>query len=309
MILFAQDKSDTTITDSSIIISTTKENGKKAISEILKNKNSKSLRFYYESEILEEQRYFDTTGREIGIWKYFNKQGKLLLEINHDAGKWNVTEKSSYPYKDLLDRTKKKGDEILKKWYGESFFKKYLRWNLGSSHIYDDAYDLQEEWTASTLIKPTRFLLRYDIVYDSSHIYNGIIEFEINKDGKFNLDAENSFQGLEIPSATFFNLSHKEALNKAEDMGLNETDSTRAAVYFFWERKKDTSQKIENGNFRLYVGEIRSIDNSKSKASAGGYTTFHYNFYVFNPWTGAFIEKRKMKQYKGYGTSELIPEE
>ncbi|HMK27657.1 MAG TPA: hypothetical protein VK483_16615 [Chitinophagaceae bacterium] len=310
----AQEKTDTIKTDSSIIITRTREAGGTSIHEYYTDKNIVKYKFYSRRQTLEEQGYYDTSGNVVGIWKQYDEKGTLLRQEDYNKRSWIVFDKKLYPYKGLMDGMKIKGDEILKKWYGKQFFEKHIKWSMSGSYMYDDNDDLQENWTEPTSVKPTKFLLRYDIVYDKLHIYEEMIEFEINSEGNFIIESNGDIKGFEKPGIPVYKLSIKEAIQKAKAEGMKETDSIKPEAFLFWEPAQTEKPAVQNGSFKFYITEF--INNEKTDFSKPGHylITNHYNVYIFSPWTGKFLEKRKMKiinRWEGShgGSSGLIAEE
>ena len=122
--LNAQEKTDTIKTDSSMTITREREWGGTSIHQYYIGKNIVKYKFYSRHKILEKQGYYDTSGNLTGIWKQYDEKGSLLREEDYDKRSWLMFDRKLYPYKNLMDRMKLKGDEILKKWYGEQFFEK-----------------------------------------------------------------------------------------------------------------------------------------------------------------------------------------
>jgi hypothetical protein len=81
----------------------------------------------------------------------------------------------------------------------------------------------------------------------------------------------------------------------------------------FWDYDKEKKVNQFNGQFKFYV--IIKVNSIKDIGPEGRYSIVDkFDVYVFNPWTGDFIEKKKMKtfreweKYSGSG-SELLPDE
>lgn len=78
-----------------------------------------------------------------------------------------------------------------------------------------------------------------------------------------------------------------------------------------WESFK--KPEFYNGEFKYYisefVNEVKNLnENGRSRIE------YKYNVYYFNPWTGDFLGKKKMKRVKEWEknsgfTTDLIPDE
>ena len=91
----------------------------------------------------------------------------------------------------------------------------------------------------------------------------------------------------------FYKLSIKHALIKAETLGLEKGDDIITSTSYKWERDKDPVSCIFNGNVRLIISQSRKSDFKTlgDVIFLTGYT----NIWVFDPWSGDFIEKRKIE--------------
>jgi hypothetical protein len=107
-----------------------------------------------------------------------------------------------------------------------------------------------------------------------------------------------------------FNIDTIVAKNIAKQNGLMESDSSKITSFLRWENFQQ--QTFYNGQFRYYITEYTGKTPYYAGSNRDG-MTYRYNVYVFNPWTGEFIEKRKMKIMseweQGHGSSSgLIPD-
>lgn len=299
-------------TDTSIIETVIqKESNTCTVFNKLKNGNKTYYSEYYlDTKSIKEQGVFFEE-RSSGIWKEYSKEGKLQRDINHDKGVINYFDKMIYPYYDLQNKMKTYADKLVSKMYGNDFLNKNTVWSIDGSYIYND--NESGNWTDKLINKPTKFLFRYNIKLDEEHKYNDLIEFELDDKANFLPDASEEIYGFEdVPDKLkgSFRLNYSDALQKARSLGLTENDSTKAFAYFHWESFKRLN--IINGQFRFYLAIITNtietlIPNGRSSRVR------KYDVYSFNPWTGDFIEKKKMKsvysweQMSGSGTG-LIPD-
>lgn len=262
----------------------------------LKNTNKVYYtKLYYDTRNLKEQGIF-VGGSEAGKWREFFQDGKLKREIDYDNGGGVITyfDKSAFPFLELQSKYKKKGDSIIKKIYGEEFLTRHVAWNMSRSYIYNN--DESGNWRDEFKEKPTRFLLRYNVILDNK-MYDDLIEFEINEKGQF-IPGENEdiygFEQLSKNSPKLFIITDAKAIELAKQKGLTETDSTKAVMFLSWKNFKPNY--IYNGKFRFYV-IIRTASLHDSRPGGWSGRIDEFDAYVFNPWTTEFIEKKKMNRW------------
>lgn len=242
---------------------------------------------YFDSKKLKEQGVF-VDGNSVGIWKEFAQTGKLIREIDHDKGIITFFDKKAFPFLELQNLYKLKGDSIIKAIYSQDFFDKHVIWSLGSSYIYNN--DESGNWTDEFKKRPTKFLLLYNIKLDGKN-YDDLIEFEINSKGQFIPNEYEDIYGFEqLPknSPKTFKLNQQRAIELARQKGLQENDSTKAESFLHWENSKSNS--IYNGKLRFYV-LIKTNSIKDIKQGGRSSITDKFDVYVFNPWTSEFIEK------------------
>jgi hypothetical protein len=252
--------------------------------------------FYYDTKKLKEEGMFigDTA---VGIWKEFSQNGNLIREIHLDKGIITYFDKKAFPFLELQNSYKLKGDSIIKKIYSQEFFNTHVVWSLLSSSVYND--EESGDWTDEFKKRPTKFLLRYNIKFDGK-IYDDIIEFEINSKGQFipnQYEDIYGFEQLSKDSPKTFKLKQSNAIELAKRMGLQETDSAKAEGLLHWESFK--SKSIYNGRYRFYV-LIKTNSIKDIRPGGRSSVTDKFDVYVFNPWTSEFVEKRKMKAIRSW---------
>jgi hypothetical protein len=298
-------------TDSSIIETRTypEFNSIGIFNELKDKSKTYYTELYYDTKKLKEQGVF-VGGSAVGKWKEFFQDGKLKREIDYDKGLITYFDKAAFPFLELQNKYKLKGDSIVKKVYSKEFFEKHVSWSMGGSYIYNA--EESGNWTDEFKQKPTKFLLRYNILMDNQ-TYDDLIEFEIDEDGQIIPNEYEDVYGFEqLPknSPKFFNLTHTKAIELAKKRGLTETDTIKAEAFLYWENFK--SNNIYNGRFRFYVSiKTSSIKNIQPEARSSIMDKF--NIYVFNPWTGEFVEKKKMKSVRSWekvsgSSTGLIPD-
>jgi YD repeat-containing protein len=283
--------------------------------EYMKNRDLVKWTYYNEKNIIETKAQYDTTEHPIGVWYEYDENGELIRTEDYDNRTWTVYQKQLYPYKTYLDQIKFKADKIVIDAYGVDFFSKHTKWDFGQCAIYFKGGG-GGDWTEPISEKPISFLIRYDIVTDNGKLYDDLIEFQLNSKGElyFPFELPDDVKGFEkISSKSSFKLTEFEAIQKAKNLGLTETDTTKAEAFLFWDYFKDKKLTQFNGQFKFYV-IIKSNSIRDIRPQGRSEVIDKYDVYVFSPWTGDFLEKKKMKTVRGWeknsgSSTGLLPDE
>ncbi|MBO9561531.1 MAG: hypothetical protein J7621_02110 [Niastella sp.] len=263
------------------------------ITTFQKNKNIVLYEHYYsDTRKLMFTYALDTLGQQTGIENHYSEKGVWEYSINWDNGTWIAYDKKNYPFYSLQNKMKVKADSLISKMYGHSFLTKNAVWNVTGSYM-SNAKEV-ERWTDLIKKTPTSFMFRYDVKLDKGKRYDRLIEFEIDKDGNFIPNEDEFVFGFEdVPDSLrrSFKLSYEDAIAKAKSLGLTENDSAKAVGLLYWENFRKPI--IYNGRFRFYV-LLRTGTIDKDVPHGHSSRTIKYDVYSFNPWTGDFIEKKKM---------------
>ena len=151
-------------------------------------------------------------------------------------------------------------------------------------------------WTDAIKEKPERYELRYNIKYDTVHTLYSMVDIAFDSNGRYIFDDSSEIYGFEKrpnDTSNYFKLSYAQAIVKAQKRGLLENDTNKADVLLKWESFK--TKNLYDGRFLLYVVQLQKSERYGGKDY---YTQVNYfNVWVFNPWTGDFIEKKKMRNY------------
>ena len=303
--LFAQDKTTIIQTDSSVIKSVCKAGSYKIVEEKFKKDNRIFHTSYYEDTLtIENSRYTDTLGNFIGVQKIFDKKGKLIVTIDHNRLTWNA-DTDAYPNYPLLVRVKARADSILRIYFGKEFASTSMRWNIfGSCYFAGNSRspNFGISWTREDYpsYQPTLCHIVYDIVNENE--WRGQVRMLIDTAGNIQDDQltepgytlyNEGFRKFKDNEQPFYKLSIKHALIKAETLGLEKGDDIITSTSYKWERDKDPVSCIFNGNVRLIISQSRKSDFKTlgDVIFLTGYT----NIWVFDPWSGDFIEKRKIE--------------
>ncbi|UOG77410.1 hypothetical protein MTX78_24000 (plasmid) [Hymenobacter tibetensis] len=295
LLIQAQNPSSTQ-TDSSTIESKIYPGGRE-VKETVTKRDLVYYRFYRNNtpQVTSTATY-NKSGRSIGVSKEYDDDGKLLYSIDHDHGSWNVANKSAYPFYSVQQQMKRKADELIAATYGREFLKNHVIWSVDGSYIYNQAES--GNWSDSFSSKPTKFLFRYDVKLDKTHVYKELIQFELDQTGKFipnEFEAVSGFEKLAQVPAQGFNLSYKAAIEATKQKSGIRNQPLQG--FLKWESLKKPS--FYNGHFRFYVPiKTGSVENLNPKGRSS--VTDQFDVYSFNPWTGAFIEKKKMKAVRSW---------
>ena len=119
------------------------------------------------------------------------------------------------------------------------------------------------------------------------------------------------FEKIDKKQNQGFQLSFDNALRIAKQNGLVENDSTKAMSFLKWEGFNKPI--LYNGQFRFYV-IIKTKTVKDLNPNGRSNVTDKYDVYSFNPWTGQFLEKKKMKSIRSWeehsgSSSGLIPDD
>lgn len=251
-------------------------------------------------------------GRRLGIWKEYDREGNLLFTQNHDKHTCVVNPKM-FPYHSILEQMKQTADKMIIEAYGRQFMDKHIVFNF-DCYAYNKDEDYLGSWTEPMTSKPNSFLLRYEVRLhqsDEDFIELGIC---LDSNGKYIPSADDmsnnyGFEQVKTQNRNF-TIDKTKAIELAKKVGLTESDKTKINEFLFWESFK--KQKYFNGQFRYYITELTEIQEYKVSQNRQG-IVYRYTVYVFNPWTGQFVEKKKMKTIKEWeelsgSSTGLIPD-
>lgn len=266
----------------------------------LKNTNKTYYRqYFYDNNELQEERIFGEDGNHIGISKEYSKEGKLISEIDHDNGLWITVDKDEFKFYDLQNKIKAVADSLVSKMYGLSFLLNSVIWNIDGSYIYNDTES--GNWTDRFEEVPTKFLFSYDVKFDLNNRYKNLIVFELDANGEFIPNQNNDIYGFEnVPDNLkgSFKLTYDEVIKQVKQLGLTENETTKAFGILDWENFK--KEELINGQFRFnLIIQTNKFENIVPNGRSS--RTTKYDVYCFNPWSGEFIEKKKMKSIYSWG--------
>lgn len=160
--------------------------------------------------------------------------------------------------------------------------------------------DYLGSWTEPMKSKPNSFLLRYEVRLNPTD--KDFIELGVCFDDKGNYVASSddtwSNYGFELVKPENKEFILAKAITIAKQNGLVMTDSSKIEEFLFWENFK--KQQYYNGQFRYYITDFVEQETYQVSKERQG-IKYKYMVYIFNPWTGEFVEKKKMKSIREWG--------
>ncbi len=281
--------------------------------ETYKNKDSVwySVHFIKDTTRLKTEGWRIKNGRRLGIWKESNFKGQLLFTRDYDNATC-IVNKDLFPYHELLEKMKSKADNLIISTYSKEFFEKHVRFDF-NCYTYDkDGY--VGSWIEPIERKPKKFLFRYQVKLNTSEWYDEMIGIELDENGEYipNKGFWNNYGFEKVNSNNkIFKIDKNKAIEIAKLKGLQTNDLSKVSEFLKWEKYK--KPEFYNGQFKYYISEF--TDEIKDiKKEGRSRIIYKYNVYSFNPWTGEFIEKKKMKRIREWErnsgfTTDLLPDE
>ncbi|WLD22968.1 hypothetical protein NU10_09575 [Flavobacterium dauae] len=280
--------------------------------ETYNNKDSVwySVHFIKDTTKLKTEGWTTKNDKRLGIWKEYNFDGQLMYTRDYDNATCEINE-NLYPFHDLLKKMKLKADSLIISTYSKEFFEKHVRFDFDCSTYDKDGYTYIGNWTEPMNRKPERFHFSYQVKLNTSEWYDDMIRIELDekeihipKEGIYGFDKVNSGNKT-------FQIDKDKAIEIAKSKGLQTNDLSTVSGFLKWEKSKNL-KLFYNGQFKYYIteftDEVKDIKKERSRI------IYKYNVYSFNPWTGEFIEKKKMKRVREWEensgfTSDLLPDE
>ena len=248
-----------------------------------------------------------------GVTSKFDTDGSLEYQLDHDKGTWKMAKADHYPYYQLLERMRGKADSLITAAYGQSFFNLSIRWAPQSSVIYD-GLATGAGWCDYETWKPTRFMIRYAIRLADDETYDDLISVQLDSTGQlyFPFGKYDDIKGFEkVSQAKGMIMTKSKAIEAAVAQGMTTNGDHQPATALTWAYTDTPQAEMYNGHFyysvAMYTGSLRSTAPTR-----GTKVEQRFDVYLFNPWTGAFVEKKKMKAYekpnrRGVLATDLMP--
>ncbi|MBW8360402.1 MAG: hypothetical protein K0M63_11450 [Weeksellaceae bacterium] len=310
IMLHAQFEEKKIETDSSYI-EVIKNSKYKVFNEIYKFKDAIWSRVTYINDTLKLNSEGWTTKEHhrLGVWKEYNENGELMYVRDYDKNICTINPKL-YPYHNLLVEKKNKADNLIVQEYGKEFMKNYVAFEFDCSAYLNDKY--VGSWVEPLIAKPNNFTFNYSIRLKKGDnpIY---LRIEFDKNGNFVPQKYYSgyagFEKIERRNKKF-KISKDKAIAIANSQGMKNDNTNDIRQYLFWESSKNKA--FYNGHFKYYITNLVDKVRYKESEERQG-VIYKFDVYVFNPWTGKFTEKKKMKSIEEYGklsghTTGLLPD-
>jgi hypothetical protein len=277
---------------------------------IFNNINYKDISYYTEyylnTKNLKQEGIFDH-GYPIGLWKEYSQDGKLVKETNYNDSIWCLQNRLNFKFFDLQLKMKNKSDSLIAITYSHEFFDNHVEWNSMGSFMHNAKEHLR--WNQKIRNKPTNFVLTYDIRLDPNHIYKDMINIELDSTGRFipneSYWSPEGFEKLPKNIEKTFKLNFDNAFKIARKKGLIENDTSKASTKLDWVSSKKT--EFYNLNYKFYIFQKYKSEKIDGEGRLLYILNDYYNVWIFNPWTGVFVEKKKMistyEAEQGHGRS------
>ncbi|HRE40740.1 MAG TPA: hypothetical protein PLG90_05360 [Ignavibacteria bacterium] len=294
--------------------------------EILNEKDSIIYKVYFIEDTTKifQNGIWKKNGNYIGIWEEFNFDGILMYKIDYDKGIAEIN-KDFFPYHEILENMKLKVDSLFINTYSKEFFENHVFFDFDCS-AYGIVQTVNNEgksdliskyvgsWKEPMIAKPNEFKFRYIVKLNKSD-ENGVdINILLDSTGNYLSTSDDKWRNYGFEEVKDdnknFNININSALITAKNNGLSLTDTSIVSEFLFFENFKQG--KFFNGKFRYYVTVLKnSSEYIKDNGRKG--IIYRYDAYIFNPWTGEFIEKKKLKNFKEWEknsgfNSGLIPD-
>lgn len=281
--------------------------------ETFKNKDSVwySVHYIRDTTRLNTEGWKTKDGKYLGVWREYNFEGQLMYTRDYDNTTC-VVNKDLYPYHELLEEMKSKADRLIISTYSKEFFDNHVRFDFNCNAYDEKGY--VGSWIEPIKRRPTEFLFRYSVKIGDTDWSPEMIGIELDSDGNYlpSHDFWNNygFENVKSQKKTF-QIDKSKAMETAKQHGLRTTDLDKVSEFLKWEKFKKT--EFYDGQFRYYISEL--TDEIKDiKENGRSSVVYKYNVYSFNPWTGEFVEIKKMKnihaweEHSGNWTG-LIPDD
>lgn len=270
--------------------------------------------FYAGSTQLESSGTYTISGVPIGVTRQYEKDGTLNYTQDYDKGEWTVYNKDKYPFYDLQNKIKLKADSLVAKMYGQDVLTENLVWNISESYIYNS--NLSGRWTSGFSTKPTKFVVTYNAKLGNDHIYYNVLRLNFDENGEIRPKSMDPFFDCEEEQKTWkggFKLTYSNALLECKKLGLIESDAIKIQDDLKWENFENASEIFNQ--FRFYITiKTKVIEEIVPQGRSSSTTKF--DRYSFDPLTGNFIEKKKLKVFRYWsgknenvGMTGMIPDD
>jgi len=272
-----------------------------------------SVHFIKDTTRLNTEGWKRKSGKQLGVWEEYDFGGQLLYTWDHDRGTCEVN-KRLYPYHDMLQRMKEKADSIIVATYSQQFYENHVRfeyesyaYNRHKTKVGDDSlwtHDYLGSWTEAIKSRPNSFKFRYQVRLHKTDEDGIELGMDLDSLGNYVPSTDDFWNnyGFEevIGTSPTFQIDMDKATEIAKLHGLAISDTSTISEFIFWENFKN--QSFFNGQYRYYITDLTSRSEYKQGKDRQG-VIYRYDVYSFNPWTGDFVEKKRMKSVHEWGQS------
>jgi len=252
--------------------------------------------FYTGTTQLESSGTYTLSGAPVGITKTYAKDGTLNYMLDFDKGEWTVYNKEVYLFCEIQHKIKMKADSLVARLYGPDILKENLVWDIMESYMYNK--NAAGRWTDQFKSQPTSFLITYNAKLDNQHKYHNVLRLRFDEKGNLLPDSLNTYLDCEEGQKNWkggFRLSYNNVLLECKKLGLIELESTKIQHDLKWENF-EYSPDIQN-QFRFYLTvQTKVIEEIVPEGRCS--RTTKYDRYSFDPLTGNFLEKKKLKIFE-----------
>jgi len=264
-----------------------------------------SVHFIKDTTRLNTEGWKTKDDKYLGVWQEYNFEGELMYTRDHDNATC-VVNKDLYPFHDLVERMKSKADSLIITTYSQEFFDKHVRFDFDCYAYHGHWITLSDgekywskdylgSWTEPMKAKPNSFKFRYSVKIGGTEWYPEMIGIDLDSVGNYvpSKDFWNNygFENVKAQKKTF-EIDKLKAMEIARQHGLEITDQHKINEFLRWEKFKKA--EFYDGQFRYYITELtEEVKDIKEKGRSS--VVYKFNVYSFNPWTGEFVEMKKMK--------------
>jgi hypothetical protein len=214
-----------------------------------------------------------------GTWKFYKKNGSPDHELTFETTPVKPYITAAGPYEDTFNDIKQKCDSLLAKKIAKN---SNFIFHFHSSQSYYYRAGSRKGWKALKDIRPTAFLMRYDLVFNDGQLYRTFPYLELE------LDSAGTIKKMDFRSRmTGYKNIDFIAMKTAASIALKNGLSTAEAPFEFEFRFVNDS--LKRGKLILRVAG-RPFDIKEEKDQGWILTTFQFQYVDMEPWTGRVIE-------------------
>jgi hypothetical protein len=246
-----------------------------------------------------------------GISREYTKEGTLIYEWDHDKGICMVN-RTLFPYYYMLEKMKLKADSLIIQTYCKDFFDKHVRFeyegnaSFGEWKVYDKdtvwSTNYCGSWTEPMTRKPNHFRIVYRVRLSSNDGKGIELGIELDSLGNYFPSDDDrwgnyGFEEIKGDKRTF-HINKNSAIDLAKTKGLVISDTSEVSEFLTWE--SFGKKEFFNGQYRYYISDLTGkTEYTEGKDRKG--IIYRFNVYAFNPWTGEYVEMKKMKRRHEWG--------